>query len=105
VVDDEALADHADALLTIGAVERARSPSSTPPTWPQAYTLLATRAPSSHNWRLLDPWVRACRLTGDDEGARVALGRLNLFGYVPLQPWPANAVHPSTATEGTQHVE
>ncbi|HJU26900.1 MAG TPA: hypothetical protein VJ722_09510, partial [Rhodanobacteraceae bacterium] len=99
------LADHADALLTIGAVERARSPSSTPATWAQAYTLLATRAPGSHYWRLLDPWVRACQLTGDDEGARVALDRLDLFGYVPLQPWPASAGHPPAATEGTQHVQ
>jgi len=105
VVDDESLADRADALLTVGAVERTRSPNSTPPTWAQAYTLLATRAPGSHYWRLLDPWVRACQLTGDDEGARVALDRLDLFGYVPLQPWPASAGHPPAATEGTQHVQ
>lgn len=105
VVDDEALADHADALLTVGAAERARSPGTMPPTWTQAYDLLATRAPGSHYWRLLDPWVRACRLTGNEEGARMALDRLNLIGYVPLQPWPATDGQPSTATEGTQHVE
>ncbi|HJP97537.1 MAG TPA: toll/interleukin-1 receptor domain-containing protein [Rhodanobacteraceae bacterium] len=104
-VDDEALADRADALLTVGAVERARSPDVTPPTWKQAYALLATRAPGSHYWRLLDPWVRVCRLTGDDAGARIALDRLNLIGYVPLQPWPETGGDPSTATEGTQHVE
>lgn len=104
-VDDEALADRADALLTAGTIEQAQLPDAIPPGWAQAHALLATRAPGSHYWRLLDPWLRACLLTGDDAGARVALERLNASGYVPLQPWPANSGQPSPTSEGDQHVD
>jgi tetratricopeptide (TPR) repeat protein len=103
-VDDITLADQADALLVLGALQQMQSPGTPPVAWAQAHALLATRAPDSHYWRLLDPWLRACRLTGDDTGARIALDRLNASDYVPLQPWPASTAQPSPATEGDQHV-
>jgi hypothetical protein len=103
-IDDGSLADRAEALLLLGALQQARAPGAPPKAWAQAHALLATRAADSHYWRLLDPWLRVCRLTGDDAGARVALKRLNASGYVPLQPWPASAAQPFPVTEGDQHV-
>ncbi|HKV65022.1 MAG TPA: toll/interleukin-1 receptor domain-containing protein [Rhodanobacteraceae bacterium] len=103
-VDDGSMADRAEALLFLGTLQQAQSQGAMPEAWTQAHTLLATRAPDSHYWRLLDPWRRVCRLTGDDAGARIALDRLNASGYVPLQPWPASAVQPFPVTEGDQHV-
>jgi len=103
-VDDGSLADRAEALLLLGTLQQVQSPDTLPEVWRQAHALLAPRARNSHYWRLLDPWLRACRLTGDDAGARIAIDRLNASGYVPLQPWPASAAQPSPATEGDQHV-
>jgi hypothetical protein len=103
-VDDGTLADQAFALLVLGSTQQAELPGTPPPAWAKARALLAARAPNSHYWRLLDPWLRVCRLTGDDAGARVALDRLNASGYVPLQPWPADTARPFPATEGDQHV-
>jgi hypothetical protein len=103
-VDDVSLADQADALLLLGTVQHAQSPDTYPPAWIQSRELLATRAPNSHYWRLLDPWLRVCLLTGDDAGAHVALVRLNVSGYVPLQPWPVASDQPSPTPEGDQHV-
>jgi tetratricopeptide (TPR) repeat protein len=103
-VDDGSLADRAEALLLLGALQQAQSRDAPPKAWTQAHTLLATRAPDSHYWRLLDPWLRVCQLTGDDAGARIALERLNASGYVPLQPWSASAAQPFPVTEGDQHV-
>ncbi|HET7161345.1 MAG TPA: hypothetical protein VFI32_01550, partial [Rhodanobacteraceae bacterium] len=102
-VDDSSLADRAEALLVLGTLQQAQSPHTLPKTWIQAHELLATRAPNSHYWRLLDPWLRLCQLTGDAMHARVAFDRLNASGYVPLQPWPATG-QPSPVTEGDQHV-
>ena len=103
-IDDGSLADRAEALLFLGTVQQVQSRNAIPEPWMQAHALLATRAAESHYWRLLDPWLRACRLTGDDANARIAFARLNASGYVPLQPWPASAAQPSSATEGDQHV-
>ena len=103
-VDDGSMADRAEALLFLGTLQQAQSQGVMPKAWTQAHTLLASRAPDSHYWRLLDPWLRVCRLTGDDAGARIALDRLNASGYVPLQPWPASAAQPFPVTEGDQHV-
>ncbi|MGH8183393.1 MAG: TIR domain-containing protein [Rhodanobacteraceae bacterium] len=102
-VDDSSMADRAEALLFLGTLRQAQSPGTLPEPWSQAHALLATRAADSHYWRLLDPWLRVCRLTGDAAGARIALDRLNASGYVPLQPWPATG-QPSPATQGDQHV-
>lgn len=104
-VDDSSRADQADALLLLGAAQRLRSPATPPPAWAQAHALLAGRAPDSHYWRLLDPWLRLCLLTGDMTAARIASDRLNASGYVPQQPWPAaNTQSTSAATEGDPHV-
>ncbi|MFI4959736.1 MAG: tetratricopeptide repeat protein, partial [Lysobacterales bacterium] len=103
-IDDGSLADRAAALLLLGALQQAQSRGAPPKAWTQAHTLLATRAPGSHYWRLLDPWLRVCRSTGDDAGARIALDRLNASGYVPLQPWPASAAQPFPVTAGDSHV-
>jgi hypothetical protein len=103
-IDDGSLADRAEALLLLGALQQAQARDAPPKAWAQAHALLATRAADSHYWRLLDPWLRVCRLTGDDAGARVALERLNASGYVPPQPWPASAAQPFPVTEGDQHV-
>lgn len=103
-IDDGSLADRAEALLLLGALQQAQSRDAPPKAWTQAHALLATRAPASHYWRLLDPWLRVCQLTGDNAGARIALERLNASGYVPLQPWSAGAAQPFPVTEGDQHV-
>jgi hypothetical protein len=87
-VDDTALADQADALLILGTLQQAQSPDTTPAAWVEARTLLAARSRDSHYWRVLDPWLRLCRLLGDAAHAKVAMERLNASGYVPLQPWP-----------------
>ena len=102
-VDDSSLADRAQALLVLGALQRAQSPDTLPAAWTQAHGLLATRAPNSYYWRLLDPWLRLCQLTGDATHARIAFDRLNASGYVPLQPWPVTG-QPSPLTEGDTHV-
>ncbi|HKZ10968.1 MAG TPA: toll/interleukin-1 receptor domain-containing protein [Rhodanobacteraceae bacterium] len=102
-VDDSSLADRAQALLALGALQRTQSPGTLPAAWTHAHGLLATRAPNSYYWRLLDPWLRLCQLTGDAKHARIAFDRLNASGYVPLQPWPTTG-QPSPLTEGDQHV-
>ncbi|MGH8113753.1 MAG: hypothetical protein ACREPS_01670, partial [Rhodanobacteraceae bacterium] len=88
-VDDRSAADQADALLVLGMVQQARFPGTPPPAWSQARALLAQRAADTRYWRLLDPWLRLCQLTGDAANARIAFERLHASGYVPLQPWPA----------------
>ncbi len=104
--DDDSLADQADALLVLGMVQQAQARGAPPPAWAQARALLARRAPDSHYWRLLDPWMRLCQLTGDATHAQIALDRLNASGYVPLEPWPAigDQLTP-VATQGEQHVD
>jgi len=102
-IDDGNLADQADALLVLGSLQQAQLPGTPPPAWAEAHALLAGRARASYYWRVLDPWVRLCRLTGDTVRAQVAFDRLNASGYVPLQPWPATS-QPSPVTEGDQHV-
>jgi len=102
-IDDGNLADQADALLVLGSLQQAQLPGTPPPAWAEAHALLAGRARASYYWRVLDPWVRLCRLTGDAVRAQVAFDRLNASGYVPLQPWPATS-QPSPVTEGDQHV-
>ena len=103
VIDDTTRADQADALLVLGILQQAQSPGTSPAAWAEARALLSGRAQDSHYWRVLDPWLRLCRLTGDTVHAQVALDRLNASGYVPLQPWPATS-QPSSLTEGDQHV-
>jgi tetratricopeptide (TPR) repeat protein len=90
-IDDGNLADQADALMVLGSLQQAQSPDTPPPAWTQAHELLAVRARASHYWRVLDPWLRLCRLTGDTAHAQVAMDRLNASGYVPLHPWPPTA--------------
>ncbi len=103
-VDDGSLADRANALLQLGRVQQARSPDVPPPAWEEARKVLDARAPDSRYWRLLDPWLRLCRLTGDAAGARIALDRLDASGYAPQQPWPALADHSvSVAARGDHH--
>jgi tetratricopeptide (TPR) repeat protein len=106
-VEADALADQSDALVVLGMLQQAQSPGTRPPAWTQAHGLLAARAAESHNWRVLDPWLRLCLLTGDTANARIAIDRLNASGYVPLEPWPAPPGQPaSSATEGDHdHVD
>jgi len=56
--------------------------------WQQAADLLAPRLPGTRNWRLLDPATRAAACLGRSEEAHATIARLNLLGYVPLDPWP-----------------
>ena len=104
-VDDASLADRANALLILGTLQQARSPDTSPPAWAQAHALLVARAPDSHYWRLLDPWLRVCRLTGDAAHAQIALDRLNASGYVPLEPWPTLGQLTPAAPQGEHHVD
>ncbi len=104
-VDDASLADRANALLILGTLQRAQSPDTSAPAWAQAHALLVARASASHYWRLLDPWLRVCRLTGDAAHAQIALDRLNASGYVPLEPWPTLGQLTPAATQGEHHVD
>ena len=90
-VDDTTLADQADALLMLGTLQQMHSPGTQPAAWAEARALLAVRARDSRYWRVLDPWLRLCRFTGNAADAKVAMDRLNASGYVPLQPWPPPA--------------
>ncbi len=56
-----------------------------------ALTLLRPRIGGSTYWRILDPWVRACVLTGQADAARHARALLDRARYVPLWPWPKAA--------------
>ena len=56
--------------------------------WQHAADLLAPRLPGTRNWRLLDPATRAAACLGRSEEAHATIARLNLLGYVPLDPWP-----------------
>ena len=56
--------------------------------WLRAADLLAPRAGGSRDWRLLDPAARAAAWLGRTEEARATIDRLNLLGYVSLDPWP-----------------
>lgn len=70
-----------------------------------AMRLLRPMAPASTYWRILDPWIRACVLSGQADAARRARALLDRAGYVPLYPWPqASLVTPyaiSGAMTGT----
>jgi len=57
--------------------------------WLRAAELLAPRVRGSSDWRLLDPAARAAAGTGRSAEARATIGKLNLLGYVPLDPWPS----------------
>jgi hypothetical protein len=102
-IDEDSLADQADALVVLGMLQQAQSPGSPPPAWAQAHSLLATRAADSRNWRVLDPWLRLCLLTGDTANARIASDRLNASGYVPLEPWPAIVGQPTSVANQGDH--
>ncbi|MGH8129194.1 MAG: hypothetical protein ACRETC_12725, partial [Gammaproteobacteria bacterium] len=102
-VDEDSLADQADALVVLGMLQQAQLPGSPPPAWAQAQSLLAARAADSHNWRVLDPWLRLCLLTGDAADARIAIDRLNASGYMPLEPWPTIAGQPTPAATQGDH--
>jgi len=56
--------------------------------WLRAAEMLAPRTRGSRDWRLLDPAARAAAWLGRSEEARATIERLNLLGYVPLDPWP-----------------
>ena len=56
--------------------------------WRRALELLAPRMRGTSDWHLLDPAVRAAVWIGDTAQARATIEKLNLLGYVPLEPWP-----------------
>ncbi len=56
--------------------------------WERATELLAARLPGTHDWRLLDPAIRAAVHLGRMDVARAMITQLNQLGYVPLDPWP-----------------
>ena len=56
--------------------------------WLRAAELLAPRMHDSRYWRLLDPAARAAALMGRSGEARATIEKLDLLGYVPLEPWP-----------------
>jgi len=57
--------------------------------WLRAAELLAPRIRGSRDWQLLDPAARAFAWLGRSEEARGMIEKLNLLGYVPLDPWPS----------------
>ena len=106
-IDDDSLAAQAEAMLVQGTLQRMQSPGTPPTAWTDARALLAARATDSRYWRILDPWLRLCRLTGDAARARIALDRLNASGYVPLHPWPESGARPvlPPAAAGDDHAQ
>lgn len=101
---DDDLADEADALLMIGLAQRAQRPHVPAPAWSDARAGLSGRAAESRYWRILDVWVRLCRMTGNQAEADSALMRLAAIGYVPAQPWPDDDHLSPATTEGDSHV-
>jgi tetratricopeptide (TPR) repeat protein len=59
--------------------------------WQHASDWLAPRLANTNDWCLLDPAARAFALLGRTAESRALIGRLEHFGYVPLEPWPAAA--------------
>ncbi|HEY5080218.1 MAG TPA: hypothetical protein VII43_10235, partial [Opitutaceae bacterium] len=56
--------------------------------WLRADELLAARARTSRDWRILDPQARAQAWLGRLGEARATIARLTTLGYVPIDPWP-----------------
>ncbi len=76
IVSGEVAAQSADALKSRRDLTRASE-------------VLAPRLRGSGDWHLLDPAARAALLLGRSDEARAEIAQLTLFGYVPLDPWPA----------------
>jgi uncharacterized protein HemY len=55
--------------------------------WLRASELLTPRLKGSSDWHLLDPAARAAERLDQSDEARAMMGKLNLLGYVPLEPW------------------
>jgi serine/threonine protein kinase len=56
--------------------------------WLRATELLEPRMQGTRNWRLLEPGARAATHLGRFADAGALIERLNLLGYVPIEPWP-----------------
>ena len=54
-----------------------------------ARQVLEPLAGKSSYWRVLDPWARLSRLSGNTVEADRVEKQLSSYGYVPLFPWPA----------------
>ena len=57
----------------------------------RAQELIETPANISTHWQFLDAEARTRLLQGDTERAAKAIGRLRVYGYVPLEPWDDQA--------------
>ncbi len=86
-VDDDSLADRANALIVLGQSQHALSPDKPAAAWQDAKALLSKRASDSRYWRLLDPWMRLNVLLGDKQNEASAQQRLLASGYIPIQQW------------------
>jgi len=62
-----------------------------------ARRVLEPLAAKSRYWRVLDPWARLSRLSGDPAEAGRVETQLSAFGYVPLFSWSAaKETHPNS---------
>jgi serine/threonine-protein kinase len=89
-MNDEILGESAQTFLMAGVLAaRSGSRDAGLRHWRRAIDLLEPHIPESGNWQVLDPAARALALVGRTEESRVTLARLRRFGYLPLEPWPA----------------
>lgn len=85
----EDVGDEASSEVLAGMVDQARGHRARAHAhFEAAMHLLRPTARTSAYWRILDPWIRVCVLTGRADEARRARALLARAGYVPLYPWP-----------------
>lgn len=61
--------------------------------WQRADELIRPLLEGCRDWRLLDPAARIAVEFGRKEDARKIVEQLNIFGYIPLKPWPPEIAH------------
>ena len=89
--DDELVGDFLNACVVAGRIARTRGEHDAATRhWQRALDVALPRVTESNNWRLLDPAARALAALGRGAESRAIVGRLQQFGYQPLDPWPGS---------------
>jgi eukaryotic-like serine/threonine-protein kinase len=90
--NDRLLTEFAHASIIAGRdLARAGNHSGASAHWQRARDLLTPQIVDSNDWLLLDPAARALAYLGRTSESRALIARLQRLGYVPLEPWPAEA--------------
>jgi tetratricopeptide (TPR) repeat protein len=88
--DETNLGAYAQALILAGVSEQRRGEGEEATRhWMEAGRLLEAKTRQSTNHRVLDPAVRVLALLHRESESRALRERLDRFGYLPLEPWPA----------------